>query len=731
MARPPGSRFNDIPIQTIPGVDTVGDVNWILQAHDKGQFAMSAQMVDTMMRDDRISGVTGARLGAALASPIELKPANSKSKAARVLKDFQGDSEDEVGLWRKICPPAVMRGLMKWGMHLGFGLAQILWITNANTWIPRLKLWHPQFVFWHTGEMRYYVICREGAFPLPRVDEQAYGDAEWFVWTPYGYQYGWLDALVRSLADKYLMRRWTYRDWARFNERHGMPIIGMKVPTELGDVAAKAKLLRDVSNIGSEAVVELPSIDAENQTEMEMIEPKSRSFESFQLFKKELDVDIAINVNGQNLTTEGGTDGGSRALGQVQNQVRGDIRAFDGLLVHAIREQVLCPWAQFNYGDPELAPRVNLQTEPPEDEAVKATTWKTTGDAIGSLKMAGAPVDVRQMLERQGIPMLSEAEAAAQRAVEAEEAAARMQAAAKANDNGAGNDNADAPAGDKKDVGEALSVITKRIPIPGPRKRYQFQDLPIAVENEAGSLRVWTSDGPNGKVIGSTKMLFDYGYIEGHLSNDDEELDCYVGPDPEAPQVYVVHQSLAPDFQKHDEDKVFLGFPSTDAARAAYVAHRNDGDRAILGMSSIPLAVFKKRLKTRTGTGKIRATALISPEERESLRAQTVESLMRLVHSGAPRKVELRAGRRPRETYTDGLVANARYLAARALAVDLKGMKEEIDRLDAGPDWPERLKARIIERYRGSKKPTELAAIVEKARIMAHAAGWQTGLEDV
>jgi hypothetical protein len=304
--------------------------------------------------------------------------------------------------------------------------------------------------------------------------------------------------------------------------------------------------------------------------------------------------------------------------------------------------------------------------------------------------------------------------------------ALELQTKAKGDDAGGGG-------GDEGNEGnEELTNASRRTPLPPPVKRYRFQDLPIAIENPQGSLRLWTEAGPNSKVIGSTKMLHDYGFIEGHLSGDDEELDCYVGPDEAAPNVYVVHQGLAPDFKKHDEDKVFLGFPSADAARAAYVAHRNDGDRALRGMSCIPLDVFRKRLKTRsaTSTGKIRATALVTPEERERRRFDTVVALTRLAQAGGTRRVALRNGRRPRETYTDGLTSNARQLAARALAVDVSAVKEVIDQLEPGPGWPERLKTKLLTRFRGMK-PEQFALVMQKARLMAHMAGRVSAIEEV
>lgn len=733
MPAPRRPSFTDIPIQTIAGVDTVGGIQSILWEHDRGYFTTSAQLWDAMKRDDRIKGVMSTRVGALVAAPLEIKPANSKGKAGKAAKLLSGDGEDDHGLWEKMCPPDVIKSLSAWGNAIGLGLAQIIWQTSAGEWLPRLRVWHPQFVYFDWQDMRYVVIAREGVVRLPRIDQDPMGDGNWLVWTPFGYQYGWLDGLVRALADKYLMRGWNYRDWARSNERQGMATFGAKVPIE-ADAEVKDQYTRDLSTIGSDAVIQIPqAAEGEASFGLEMIESKTRNWETFKEFKGQLDVDIAVCVLGQNLTTEGGTDGGSRALGQVQNLVRIDKAIEDAGIADCIRQQVLSWWALYNFGDAELAPRPAYQVEPPNDEVQEATALKTMGEALGALKTAAAPIDVRTILDRAGVPMISEEEEAAQKAVAEEEAQGRLEAmqqapgsTPKGSGDGAGGGGQKAP---PAPPGKAALTTSTRIPLPGPVKRYEFQGLPIAVENEAGSLRQWRDPGPDGGTIGSTTMLYDYGYIEGHLSGDDEELDCYIGPDPAADHVYVVHQLLAPDFIRHDEDKVMLGFAGADAAKAAYLAHRNSAD-AFGAMSVIPLDTFKRKLKRRSGTGKIRATALADAHLAEH--QDTVDALLAFAkRAGHDREVALRAvrspaGQRRAKLYGDAVADRAKQLAARALAVDLASLKSEID---AATSW-EDLRRRIVTAYKGMD-PKRLTAIVAKARIMANLGGQVSALKDV
>jgi phage gp29-like protein len=743
--------FTDNPINSIAGIDTVGGIGSILAEHDRGYFSTSAMLWDAMKRDDRISGVTRTRVGALVAAPLEIKPANGKAKAARVAKLLAGDGENEQGLWEQMCPASVIKSLSGWGNALGFGLAEIIWQTDVDTtdwtsispgvdykpnrsalgWLPRLRVWHPQYVYWDWQEARFVVIAREGQVPLPRIDEDPHGDGKWLVWCPYGVQYGWLDGLVRPLADKYLMRGWNYRDWARSNERQGMATFGAMVPAGASD-ELRNDFVRRIATLGSDAVLELPQLEGESGGfDLKMIESTSRNWETFKEAKGQIDVDIAVAVLGQNLTTE--VQGGSRAAAQVQNLVRIDKAIEDAGIATCIRQQMLTWWALYNFGDPELAPRPEYQVEPPEDEVQEATALKTLGDALNAMKTAEAPINIRTILDRAGVPLLSEEEEAAQKAVAAEEAAARAEAfglpAPGASDSTDGEQPPDGktpPPIGKRAEATALSTST-RVPIPiPPVKRYEFAGLPIAVENPAGTLRMWREPGPEGGIVGTTTMVHDYGFIEGHVGGDGEEIDCYIGPDAEAYHVHVVHQLRAPDYKKHDEDKVMLGFPGPSEAKAAYLAHRKDS-AAFGGMSTIPLSEFKRKLVRRTGTGKIRATAI---DEQVQRHRDTVEALVRLADRTrgevALRATRTAAGKRRAKVYADGLADRAKELAARALAVDLAAIKEQID---LATSW-EDLRARIVAAYRGMD-PAKLAAIVAKARVMANLGGRLSAVKEV
>jgi len=138
-----------------------------------------------------------------------------------------------------------------------------------------------------------------------------------------------------------------------------------------------------------------------------------------------------------------------------------------------------------------------------------------------------------------------------------------------------------------------------------------FAGLPIVIENPKGSTRNWVdSDG----TAGSTKMKYDYGYVEGTCGPDGDGVDVYLGPNPDAHWVYVIHQmSKASGFQKFDEDKVMLGFDSANHARDAYLGQYDD-ERFFGGMSQMTVDDFKRQLITAVA-GRIQQAQMDGLEE--------------------------------------------------------------------------------------------------------------------
>ncbi len=95
--------------------------------------------------------------------------------------------------------------------------------------------------------------------------------------------------------------------------------------------------------------------------------------------------------------------------------------------------------------------------------------------------------------------------------------------------------------------------------------RVRVGPFTVVIENARDSCRVKTDRNGTGW---RSRMAAHYGYLDGTLGNDGDQVDCFVGTSLGSPTVYVINQG----FGRFDEHKLMLGFASETAARSAYSA---------------------------------------------------------------------------------------------------------------------------------------------------------------
>jgi phage gp29-like protein len=715
------SRNQNTPIPVFSAwrkSDDLQTVASILRDHDQGVFSRSATFVDELMTDDRIQGVLETRIGELISSPFKVNPATDKRKARKVAEDL-GGTDGYSGEWEMMVAPTTVAALEKWGIMLGVAVAGIEWIRTPERWTPRLVPWHPANLYWDDWRKTFVMNTMQGQVALPRPDQQPRGDGSWVVWCPYGVEYGWRDALIRSLGDIYLSRRYASVDFNRWTEKCSRGLITGKVPAGTAE-NIKAQFRQDLGNTNSDSVVICErGSDGTDGYDVDAVNLDGASGTSWNGIKARLDdcnANIAILILGGDLNTEA-KGGGSYAAANSQRKTHINRALRDASLAGSIGRMMLSHWADANYNDAALAPLPCYEVVPGEDEQSEALALKTLGDALQSLVIGSGRVDAEAILEGFGVPMISEEELAAREEEAAEkmaEQAEAMKAAGGGGESGGGGEDAAAdPEADPKKEKEraALGMLE------GVRKRLTFAGLGVAVENPAGTVRQWN----DGTKSGHTVMKHHYGFLEGYLGKDKEELDVYLGEDETAEMVYIIAQNGPVGVGGrwcHDEDKVMLGFRSAEEAQAAFLVHRDDGGRAFGGMKMMTVEMFKSKLRRR-GTSATTKLSAIAEVGRELValaqRARGPSSRSRPV-----------AGSKRAAKYTQAVMDMGKRRAARALAPDLAALKAIVDSCENLSE----LKPRILKAFRGMD-PTGLARVVQKCNILANLAGRGQALEEV
>lgn len=372
-------------------LDKIATTKATLSLFENGAFVDASILAERMSRDDRINSAVETRINGLLGTDRVISPGGDDARAEALAEEVEQT-------FPRLCPQAELAQLLRWGLMTGVGVAEVVWNRGAEPWTPALKVWHPQFLYWNWGTLSYWITTGAGT------EEVLPGTGKWVVYSPGGYFRGWMRGLIRALAIPWVIRSWTYRDWARYSEKHGLGITKAKVPSK-ADAADKKLFAASVRALGAEAVVTLPQPQEGPGFDLEIIEATAQTYDGFDKLIERCESSIAVTVLGQNLTTV--VKGGSKAAAQIHNEIRLDYRRADATsLAECLVAQLFRPWAELNFGSADLAPSFRWETDPPADITEVATGAKMLGDAIASLHAAGVNVDGKRMAEEAGLPLL-------------------------------------------------------------------------------------------------------------------------------------------------------------------------------------------------------------------------------------------------------------------------------------------------------------------------------------
>jgi hypothetical protein len=122
----------------------------------------------------------------------------------------------------------------------------------------------------------------------------------------------------------------------------------------------------------------------------------------------------------------------------------------------------------------------------------------------------------------------------------------------------------------------------------------KISGIDITLENPKGSLRSGVS--PKGERW-QVEMPAHYGYAKGSVGRDGDQVDTYIGDNPQSKRVYVIDQKDL-NTRRFDEHKAVLGVNSVTEARDLYARGFSDGMGAdrIGGITPMTISEFRKWL---------------------------------------------------------------------------------------------------------------------------------------
>ncbi len=269
----------------------------------------------------------------------------------------------------------------------GFSVTEIVWETSEKDWQPRELC---------RADQRWFEIDRVDGRTLRLRESAGAKDLPPYKFIIHNHvaKSGLpiRGGLARIAAWCYLFKNYDIKDWVAFAEIYGQPLRVGKYPPNVS-VKDRETLLRAVANIGTDAAAIIP--------EGMMIEfIKAEQKGSSDLYKdlaRFLDEQISKGVLGQTATTEVSAEGGSRALGDVHNEVRGDIRRSDKKqLAATLNRDLIRPFVELNRGPQKAYPRLRLM-EPESFDPEKVV--KVAGEAA----KLGLSISKKDVLRKTGL----------------------------------------------------------------------------------------------------------------------------------------------------------------------------------------------------------------------------------------------------------------------------------------------------------------------------------------
>jgi phage gp29-like protein len=329
-------------------------------------------------RDPHYTSVLGTRKRAVAQLAVKVEASSASKRDVEIA--------DTLRKWtrRKRLQPELFDMLDAVGK--GISCCEIVWGRGPDLWMPARLVHRP---------MTWFVFDQlEKETPRLRTDTAPLGEelmpGKWLVHRhPAKTGLSVRSGIAFIVAWTVMFTRFSESDWIAFADTYGQPFRLGKYPPGT-DGAAIRTLMHAVSMMGADAAAVVP-----DSMSMEIVQAAKSDGAMFATLASYFNRMKSKLVLGQETTTE--AIAGGHAVSKEQNEVRGDIRDSDAVLVACtLQEQLVDVWTRINYGPDIDPPIISLDFE--ENEDVKATL-----DGAFGIADRGGKVSVKQLRDKLGL----------------------------------------------------------------------------------------------------------------------------------------------------------------------------------------------------------------------------------------------------------------------------------------------------------------------------------------
>jgi phage gp29-like protein len=412
MARAPEDLRREIAtIQTDPNRMLFGDR---IQPEDATLATRGAGkglwLYDELERDGQVFATLQTRRLALIGRRWEVDPGDDSPAAARAAKMVQ-ELLGTLGVER--LAETLLDALLK-----GVAIAELIWEPRDGLVVPvEVKARDPRrFAFRAKADPRGRI-----GYPLRLLTRRQPLDGEpvplrKFIVHRFGSRYDnpWGLGLGHRLFWPVFFKRQGVAFWLSGLEKFGQPTALGRYPNGTPEAEQK-KLLAALQAIATDAGVAVPE-----GMVIELLEAKrAGTFDAYESLARYMDEDISKIILGQTLTSQVGSSG-SRALGDVHNQVRLEITKGDADLLSATLNATLVPWiVQLNMPSAppprlwwDVSEADDLAAAAERDERLFGIGFRPTAQRIAEVYGEGyepvappaPPNDLARLFAERGVP---------------------------------------------------------------------------------------------------------------------------------------------------------------------------------------------------------------------------------------------------------------------------------------------------------------------------------------
>jgi hypothetical protein len=345
-------------------------------ADTAGDMSLVADLWESMLGDDRVSGAIEQRILASESLPLTFQG------AARAVKRLQE-------WWPNVITPGIRAELLRWG--LGVGICP-LYIRSWENGVPTdLEIFHPRYLRYFFNERRWKLLTLGGLIDVDSCPGRLY------LFAPFSSPYArpWVSGIWYSTCTAWLGKAYAYPDMANFGQQHASPkwflenIDGNATITK----AQKLEAMQWLSRVPSRATMFVPYPFKVTQHET--------NSSAWQAFVKQIDManaSLARRILGHDASMDKDATHASAmsALDIKMSLVRFDVDA-EGSFWH---KGLIKTWAAVQ--GIASVPLPIRDTTPPEDLAQASTVQAQAAGALKTLQDAGVAdmIDLRSYLGR-------------------------------------------------------------------------------------------------------------------------------------------------------------------------------------------------------------------------------------------------------------------------------------------------------------------------------------------